>query len=292
MQAIPGMPVALAPSNAIVAPGGNGNSSTQMGTMSSRGSRRGRGRGGSGGSRRGDYNNQRHPPPEGSPAPQPQMVQAQEQIGQQQSLTQQQQSQQIDSSNQLMATGPPSYAAQPQYAPPPAYAAYPYQAYFAAAQNPMLHPAQAAQQATGTPLYVSHMPMYNAHPVYNYMGSPFVYPPVMNPPEYQFLPGEDGQCDERQNPEGMVAPMWHAQPIYADEYGMNPEMHNAGEEINHNAASMGSVDTPSMLSPNYAMYDPQIHEVQQHMGMMHIYEDPQMTQMPVMHPEASVTQVS
>ncbi|XP_036214946.2 putative uncharacterized protein DDB_G0271606 [Bactrocera oleae] len=291
MQAIPGMPVALAPSNAIVAPGGNGNSSTQMGTMSSRGSRRGRGRGGSGGSRRGDYNNQRHPPPEGSPAPQPQMVQAQEQIGQQQSLTQQQQSQQIDSSNQLMATGPPSYAAQPQYAPPPAYAAYPYQAYFAAAQNPMLHPAQAAQQATGTPLYVSHMPMYNAHPVYNYMGSPFVYPPVMNPPEYQFLPGEDGQCDERQNPEGMVAPMWHAQPIYADEYGMNPEMHNAGEEINHNAASMGSVDTPSMLSPNYAMYDPQIHEVQQHMGMMHIYEDPQMTQMPVMHPEASVTQL-
>ncbi|XP_018804399.1 PREDICTED: homeobox protein 5 [Bactrocera latifrons] len=293
LQAIPGMPVALAPSNAIVAAGGNGNLSTQMGTMSSRGSRRGRGRGGSGGSRRGDYNNQRHPPPEGSPAPQPQMVQTQDQIGQQQSLTQQQQSQQIDSSNQLMATAPPSYAAQPQYAHPSAYAAYPYQAYFAA-QNPILHPAQAAQQATGTPLYVSHMPMYNAPPVYNYMGSPFVYPPVMNPPEYQFLPGEDGQCDERQNPEGMVAPMWHAQPIYADEYGMNPEMHNAGEDINHNASSMGSVDTPSMLSPNYAIYDPQIHEVQQHMGMMHIYEDPQitqMTQMPGMHPEAPVAQL-
>ncbi|XP_054085542.1 myb-like protein AA [Zeugodacus cucurbitae] len=288
MQAIPGMPVALAPSNAIVAGGGNGNPNTQMSGLGGRGSRRGRGRGGSGGSRRGDYNSQRHPPQEGSPAPQPQMVQSQEQIGQPQSLTQQQQSQQIDASNQLMAAGPPSYAAQPQYAHPPAYAAYPYQTYFTA-QNPMLHPAQAAQQATGTPLYVSHMPMYN--PVYNYMGNPFIYPPVMNQPEYQFLPGEDGQCDERQNPDGMVAPMWHPQPIYADDYGMNPEMHNAGDEMNHNAPSMGSVDTPSMLSPNYAMYDPQMHEVQQHMGMMHIYEDPQMAQMQGMHPEAPVAQL-
>ncbi|CAD7002480.1 unnamed protein product [Ceratitis capitata] len=290
MQAAPLMPVALAPTNAaLVAAGSNGNPTAQGGNMNSRGTRRGRGRGGSGGSRRSDYNNQRHPQPEGSPAPQPQMVQTPEQMSQQQQQHQQQ-LQQIDPSGQLMTSGPASYAAQPQYAHPPAYAAYQYQTYFAA-QNPMLHPAQAAQQATGTPLYVSHMPMYNAHPVYNYMGSPFVYPPVINPPEYQFMPGEDGQCDERQNAEGMVAPMWHAQPIYADEYGMNPEMHGAGDEMNHNASSMGSGDTPSMLSPNYAIYDPQMHEVQQHMGMMHIYDETQMAQMQGLHPEGPVTQL-
>ncbi|XP_017486476.1 PREDICTED: chromatin modification-related protein eaf-1-like [Rhagoletis zephyria] len=292
MQAMPAMPVALAPSSAIVAAGGNGNPTSQISSLNSRGSRRGRGRAASGSSRRGDYNSQRHPQPEGSPAPQQQLVQSQEQIGQQQSLTQQQQQpQQVESGSQLMTSGPQTYAAQPQYAHPPAYAAYPYQTYFAT-QNPMLHPAQAAQQATGTPLYVSHMPMYNAHHVYNYMGGQFVYPPVINPPEYQFMPGEDAQCDDRQNPEGMVAPMWHAQAIYADEYGMSPEMHGAGgDEINHNTSSLASGDTPSMLSPNYAIYDPQMHEVQQHMGMMQIYDETQIAHMQGMHPAASVAQL-
>ncbi|XP_053953660.1 PDZ and LIM domain protein Zasp [Anastrepha ludens] len=291
MQAMPAIPVALTPSNALVAAGGNGNPTSQIGNMSSRGSRRGRGRGGSGGSRRGDYNNQRHPPPEGSPAPQQQMVQTQEQIGQQLPLAQQQQPQQVEQTSQLMASGPPSYAAQPQYAHAPTYAAYPYQTYFAT-QNPMLHPAQAAQQATGTPLYVSHMPMYNPHHVYNYMGGQFVYPPVINPPEYQFLPGEDGQCDDRQNPDGMVAPMWHTHAIYTDEYGMSPEMHGAaGDEINHNTSSLDSADPPTLLSPNYAIYDPQMHDVQQHMGMMQIYDDTHIAQMQGMHPATSVTQL-
>lgn len=278
IQPMGSMPVTLPTPNALTGPVISPSANVISGT---RGSRRGRGRGGGSGSRRGEYNMQRHSQSEGSPAPQ--------QPGQsnQQELQQQQTQQQTDA-QQMMTTLPASYVPHPQYAHGPQYQ-YGYQTFFTPQQH-VIHPGQsaAAQQATGAPLYFSAMPLYNASHMYN---CGYYLPPVINQPDYQY--GEEmGVGDERPTT-GEGAPMiWQQQPIYSDEYGMNPaEMHAvASDDLNHNAPSIGSAnDTPSMLSPNYPpLYD----QMTQQMGVMQIYEDPQMGPMQVIHPQQGVNQVN
>ncbi|KAI9588160.1 hypothetical protein GQX74_004006 [Glossina fuscipes] len=289
MQSMP-MSIPLTSANTMSCPvvGGNPNLSGISG--GSRGSRRGQGRRGGGSSRRNDYNSQRHPPPAGSPAPQ----QAALTNNQNQDYPPQQQGQQQSSldTQQLMSGAPPAYVTHPPYGghQPQYQCAYP--AFFAP-QNPMMHAGQstAVQQATGTPLYFSTMPFYNGAHVYNYG---YILPPVMSPADYQYVPGEDvvgGPGEERQACPGEGgAMMWHQQPIYAEDYAMNPgDMHvsaGAGDDMNHTASSMGSAaETPSMLSPNYGpIYDGQLHEMQQQMGVMQIYDDSQLGQIQAMHP--------
>uniref|UniRef100_A0A1I8MVY5 Uncharacterized protein n=1 Tax=Musca domestica TaxID=7370 RepID=A0A1I8MVY5_MUSDO len=279
------MPIALQPTgqNMNTHSGGGGGG---------RGNRRGRGgRGGGSGSRRNDYNSQRHTPQqqqhhhhqqqqqhEGSPAPQGSSVQ---------NTNQQSQEQQTIESQQIMSSIP--------YAPahphgPYAAAQYPYgyPAYFAP-QQPMIHAGQnpAAQQAAGTSLFFSPMPVYNNPHIYNYG---YFIPPVVNQAEYPYMPAEEvmaGQVvDERQGGGETSAMIWHQPHMYpGEEYAMNPnEMHSIGaDDINQNSGSASETPT-SMLSPNYTpIYDPQMHEMQQQMGVMQIYEDPQMGQMQVIH---------
>ncbi|XP_013104013.2 putative mediator of RNA polymerase II transcription subunit 26 [Stomoxys calcitrans] len=281
MQSMGAMPVALPPTTPLPTAHAAGVSGG-----------RGRGRGGGKGSRRGDYNMQRHASQqhhhqqqqqqrhEGSPAPQT--------GGSAQSNNQQSQEQQtMESQQQMISNIPYAAHAQPHYAAPhgPQYQyGYPY----FAPQQQMLHAGQspAAQQAAGAPLYFSPMPVYNGHPIYNYG---YFIPPMMNPSEYQYLPAEEVMAgsvvDDRQASGEPSAMMWHQPHMYADEYGMNPnEMHAVGsDDMNHNAGS--AADTPtSMLSPNYTpIYDPQMHEIQQQMGVMQIYDEQQMAQMQVMH---------
>lgn len=283
------MPVALPPMNALSGPLLNPN--TVAISSGGRGSRRGRGRGGSSGSRRNDYNVQRHAPQqqqhqqlEGSPAPQ--STGGQHQSQEQQSIE----------SQQMMSA---AYAGHPQFsaAHAPQFP-YGYPAYFSPQQH-LIHPGQnaAAQQAAGAPVYLTAMPVYNGPHMYNYG---YFLPPVMNPGEFQYYPAEEvlgaPGVDERQAAGDPASMMWHQPHMYADEYGMNAgEMHSIGtDDMNHNASSIGSAaETPtSMLSPNYTpIYDQQLHEMQQQMGVMQIYEDPQMGPMQVMHPQASVSQV-
>ncbi|XP_075164150.1 ubiquitin specific protease 10 [Haematobia irritans] len=253
-----------------------------------RDSRRGPGRGGGSGSRKNDYNMQRHKRQqhhhqqqhEGSPAPQ---------TGGGQPSNQQSQEQQTLES-QMISNMPYAAHAQPQYAAlhGPQYQ-YPYP-YFAPHQ-PMIHAGQspAAQQAAGPPIYFSPMPVYNGPPIYNYG---YIIPPVSNPTEYQYIPAEEvmaGSVDERQTGVEQSGMMWHQQPMYPDEYTVNPnDIHTVGsDDMNHNAGS--ATDTPtSMLSPNYTpIYDPQMHEMQQQMGVMQIYDDPQMGQIQVMHAQGT-----
>lgn len=252
--------------------------------MGGRGRGRGRGRGG-GGQRRNDYHGQRHmqqqlqlqppqqqlPPESASPAPSAMQLQP-EQMGQQ-------------------LAPPPSAEAQLQpmsyYAPHP-YAGYGgYQAaYFAPHHGPIQAPpnaAAAAHQATGTPLFISPMPLYNGAQMYNYMGGYF-YQQVLPQSEYQYVSDDGGQAqgavvDERQ------AQLWHPAHMYAEEY---PEVAQAnGDELNHNSSSLASSETSSMLSPNYPIYDSQqIHEMQQQMGVMQIYDDGQLAPLQAMHPVA------
>lgn len=262
----------------------NGHISSGMG---GRNRGRGRGRGGGGGQRRGDYHAQRHmqqqlqlPPqqpqqlqPDGtSPAPNAMQLQPDQMVPQQ----------------------PPEAQLQPvsYYAPHP-YAAYGgYQGtYFAPHHGPIQAPPTAAgtpHPATGMPLYISHIPLYNGAPMYNYMGGCF-YQPLMQPSEYQYLPDDGGQpqggvVDDRQ--------VWHPAQMYAEDY---QEMaHANGDELNHNSSTLTSPETSSMLSPNYPIYDTQqIHEMQQQMGVMQIYEDGQLAPLQAMHPLAApVPQVS
>ena len=286
MQPMTAMPVTLPNPNALTGPLMNHNVNAISG--GSRGSRRGRGRIGGSGSRRSDYNAaQRHPPPEDSPVPQS--------TGQSNQQDLQQQQQQSSDTQQMITAVPQSYVPHPQYA---AQYPYGYPAFFAQPQH-MLHPGQsaAAQQATGTPLYFPTMPVYNGHPMCNYG-----YFPLLNQAEYQYVPSEEVGVgvpvgDERQAGGEAGAMMWHQQPIYTDEYGnmSSADMHAIpSDDINHTSSSMGSAaETPNLLSPNYApIYDPQMQEqMTQQMGVMQIYDDPQMGPIQVMHPQSGVSQV-
>lgn len=160
---------------------------------------------------------------------------------------------------QAMANAYPPYGYQYNY---PTY-------YGGPPQNHMVHPQ--AQQAAGPPLYVSPIPVYPGPQIYNYHPS-VIYQSMMHPAEYQF----DENSDDQRSNDGMMPQMWH-QPMYADEY-VNPEL-IAPEDMNHNAPSLASSETPSMLSPNYQIYDPQMQqtlELQQQMSVMHIYDEQQM----------------
>lgn len=257
------------------------------GTRSSRG-RGGRGRPNSSnaGSRRGDYNNTRMLPADGSPASissqthaNTQTLDQQGQLMLQQQPQQQhphhhhhhhQQQQQIDN-GQLIVSPPHAYPAVPhqsQFIPP-------HMQYYQ-----LIHPAHAPAippAAAGQPLYMQSY-LYNTGPVYNCMGGYFIQQPPMNPVlDYQYMTNEDGsiQGDERQGTDVVMQQphqMWHAQQMYAgEEYVMQPaEMHGMPDDMNQNA-----VETPGMLSPNYPIYDQQIHEMQQQMDVIHIYDDPQ-----------------
>lgn len=285
MQPISAVPVQLSNSNALSAPLMNHNVSGGP-----RGGYRGRYRSrvSSSGSRRSDYNAaQRHPPPEGSPVPQ------QTGQGNQQDLQQQQQS---SDTQQMLTTVPHTYVPHPQYAAHAAQYPYSYPAFFA--PQPMMHPGQSAtvQPTNSTPVYFSTVPLYNGHPMYNYGCFP-----VLNQQEYQYVPGDEVGVgvpvgDERQTGND-GAMMWHQPPIYADEYGniSSADMHVIPpDDINHTSSSMGSAgETPSLLSPNYTpIYDPQMQEqLTQQMGVMQIYDDPQMGQIQVMHPHSGVPQV-
>ncbi|XP_037817752.1 transcription factor mef2A-like [Lucilia sericata] len=281
IQPMGAMPVTLQAPNALGGPVMNPNPNAISG--GTRGSRRGRGRGGTSGSRRGDYNMQRHPQPEGSPAPQQggQIIHKICNKGQQ-----------TTDGQQMVTALPPSYVPHPQYAAHAPQYPYAYPTFFAPQQH-MIHPGQsaAAQQATGTPLYFSTMPVYNGHQMYNYG---YYLPPVMNQSEYQY--GEEvgvaGPLGDERQPAGEGgAMMWHQQPMYTDEYGMSPaDMHAVStDDMNHNASSMGSAnETPNLLSPNYT---PMYEQMTQQMGVMHIYDDPQMGQIQVMHPQPGVPQL-
>jgi len=61
---------------------------------------------------------------------------------------------------------------------------------------------------------------------------------------------------------------------------------NVGDELNHNSSSLPSSETSSMLSPSYPIYDPQMHEMQQQMGVMQIYDEGQMAALQPIHPGA------
>ncbi|KRF97690.1 uncharacterized protein Dwil_GK27498 [Drosophila willistoni] len=258
---------------------------------SSRGRGQRRGRGG-GGLRRQDYHNlrghvlqptvQQHPPTD-SPSPVSNSLQLQS--DQQPSSEAQMQAVSYYTPTHPYAYGTGIYFTHPQHQPNPAAAAA---------------AAAAAQQATGPPLYM----MYNA-PLYN---CGYIYQPLMQPhSEYQYMPPEDQVVDERgqtqhQQPDGGPQ-LWHTMaPIYNDDYQQQQQqqhqqqqMHPNGgqmvvnDELNHNSTSLpSSTDTSStMLSPNYpAIYDPQIHEMQQQMGVMHICAE-DFSQMSLIHQAAS-----
>lgn len=159
-------------------------------------------------------------------------------------------------------------AAYPQYA-----YQYTYPTYFGGPpQNHMVHPQ--AQQATGHPLYVaSPISVYPGHQIYNYHTG-IIYPSMMHAADYQY----DENSDDQRSNDGMIPQMWH-HPMYPEEF-VNHEM-IVPDDINHNAPSLASSETPSMLSPNYQIYDPQMQqtlELQQQMGVMHIYDDQQQMQ--------------
>ncbi|KAH8298642.1 hypothetical protein KR018_005676, partial [Drosophila ironensis] len=282
---------------------------------------RGRGRGG-GGPRRNDYHGPRHL--------QHQQQQQQQQQQQLVALQAQQQMIQPDGGpgsnpgmqlqpeqmGQQMQGPPPEAHMQhmPYYAaaPPPAYAYGPYPSPYFAPQHAPLQPppnsaaAAAAQQATGTPLFM----MY-PQPIYNCVGG-YYYPQLMHPADaYSYVPEDAGQAgvDERgPQPEGAMPHIWHTAPMYAEDYAevlqqQQQQQHqqqvavghpNGGipaDELNHNSASLPSSETSSMLSPNYPIYDPQMHEMQHHMNVMQIYDDGQMAALQPMHPgSASVQQ--
>lgn len=262
----------------------NGHITSGMGGRS-RGHGGGRGRGG-GSQRRNNYHTPRHmqqqlqpqqqqmPPESASPAPNAMQLQ-QDQMGQ-----------------QLAPPPPPEVQLQPMsyYAPSP-YAPYSgYQtAYFASHHGPIQASpnAAAAAAAQGAPVYISHMPLYN------YMGG-YIYP-MMPPSEYQYITEDGGQgpggvVDDRQAQE--MPQLWHPAPMYAEEY--QEVAHVNGDELNHNSSSLASSETSSMLSPNYPIYDAQqMHEMQQQMGVMQIYDDGQLAPLQAMHPVAGpVPQVS
>ncbi|XP_070141193.1 uncharacterized protein Usp10 isoform X2 [Drosophila kikkawai] len=276
-----------------------------------RGGRGGRSRGG-GSMRRNDYHGPRHiqqqqqqqivtlppqqlPPPDGAPGSNPGLQLQPDQMGQQ-----------LQAPPEAQMQSLPYYA----HAPPHAYAYGPYPTPYFAPQHAQLQPppnpaAAAAQQATGTPVYISPV-MYNPAQMYNCM-----YYPVMHPAEYQYLP-EDVQAgvavDERvQQQEGVIPQIWHSAPMYAEEYAEvlqqqqqqqqqqqvaghpNGGVPNVGDELNHNSASLPSSETSSMLSPTYPIYDTQLHEMQHQMNVMQIYEDGQMAIQPI-HPGAGPVQ--
>lgn len=173
------------------------------------------------------------------------------------------------------ATGGP-YAGHGHYAPAPPtqfqYTTFP--TYFTP-QGTMIH-APHASAVPGQPvppqepsLYVS---IYNPGTIYN---CGYIYPSVMN--DYHFVPaGEEVPADGRQSADGttMMQPLWHPHGIYADEYGMGPDMGAIpiGDEYNQ-ASSLGSAET---MSPNYALYEPaQITELAHQMDGMQLYEEPQ-----------------
>lgn len=155
---------------------------------------------------------------------------------QQASHQQQQPPQQMDGSNQP-TMGYPSYAY--QYSYPAVYG-----------HQGMMHSqaASAAQNATGTPIYLAAAPyMHHPHHMYNY---PVIYSHMM-PQDYNFYEdnGDTMYYTSIQEP-----------------------------DINHNPTPG---ETPTMLSPaNYApIYEPQMHEMHQQMNAMHIY-DQQVSQQP------------
>ncbi|XP_070136659.1 uncharacterized protein Usp10 isoform X2 [Drosophila bipectinata] len=274
------------------------------------GGRRGRDRGrGGGGNRRNDYHGPRH-------LQQRQQQQQQHMVpmAPQQQLVPQEGVQGSNPGMQLqpelgqqLAPLPEQIQHMPYYAaaPPHAYAYGPYpSSYFAPQHAPMQPPnsaAAAAQQATGTPLFISPL-MYNPICLGGYY-----YPPMMHPAEYPYLPEDAGQVglDERvPQPEGGMPQMWHAAPMYAEEYAEVLQqqqqqqqvavVHANGvappDDINHNSASLPSSETSSMLSPNYPIYDPQMHDLHHQMGVMQIYEDGQLATLQPIHPGAAPVQ--
>lgn len=262
-----------------------GNPNGHISGMGGRSRGHARGRGG-GSQRRNNYHTPRHmqqqqqlqpqqqqmPPESASPAPNAMQLQ-QDQMGQ-----------------QLAPPPPPEAQLQPMpyYAPNP-YAAYSgYQTtYFAPHHGPIqASPNAAAAAAQGAPVYISHMPLYN------YMGGYFYH--MLPPSEYQYMTEDGGQgpgvVDDRQAQE--MPQIWHPAPMYAEEY--QEVAHVNGDELNHNSSSLASSETSSMLSPNYPIYDAQqMHEMQQQMGVMQIYDDGQLAPLQAMHPVAGpVPQVS
>ncbi|EDW92766.1 chromatin modification-related protein eaf-1 [Drosophila yakuba] len=185
-------------------------------------------------------------------------------------------------------------------AAPPTYAYGPYPSPYFTPQHANLQPppnATAAQQATGTPLFISGPVMYNPA-WFNHGG--YIYP-MMHPAEYQYVPEDAGQpgVDERgAQPDGGMTPIWHQGPMYAEDFEVLQQQQqqvavhpNGGavsvaDELNHNSSSLPSSETSSMLSPNYPIYDPQMHEMQHQMGVMQIYDDGQMAALQPIHPGA------
>ncbi|KAH8379762.1 hypothetical protein KR009_006995, partial [Drosophila setifemur] len=280
-----------------------------------------------GGMRRNDYHGPRHLQQQQQ---QPQIVtlppQQQQQLAQDGVVPGSNQGMQLqpEQMGQQMAPPPPPEAQMqhvPYYAAPPhayAYGSYP-PPYFAPQHAPLQPPpnpaaAAAAQQATGPPLFLPQV-MYNPGPMYN---CGYFYP-VMHPAEYQYLQEEAGQAgvDERvPQPDGVMQPMWHSAPMYAEEYvevmqqqqqhqqhqhhqqqqqqvGLghpNGGAPNVVDELNHNSSSLPSSETSSMLSPSYPIYDPQMHDIQHQMGVMQIYDDGQMATLQPIHPGAGPVQ--
>ncbi|EDV50093.2 uncharacterized protein Dere_GG14744 [Drosophila erecta] len=187
-------------------------------------------------------------------------------------------------------------------AAPPTYAYGPYPSPYFTPQHANLQPppnATAAQQATGTPLFISGPVMYNPA-WFNHGG--YIYP-MMHPAEYQYVPEDAGQpgVDERgAQPDGGMTQIWHQGPMYAEDFEVLQQQQqqqqvavhpNGGavsvaDELNHNSSSLPSSETSSMLSPNYPIYDPQMHEMQHQMGVMQIYDDGQLAALQPIHPGA------
>ncbi|XP_044314035.1 LOW QUALITY PROTEIN: mediator of RNA polymerase II transcription subunit 15a [Drosophila rhopaloa] len=285
----------------LTAQGGSPNPHTP-GMCGGRPRPRGRPRGG-GGPRRNDYHGPRHlqqpqqqqlitlppqqqlPPPDGS---NPGLQLQADQIGQQ--------------------MPPPEAHMQhlPQYYPAPhTYAYGPYPSPYFAPQHANLQPPPnptAAQQATGSPLFISGPVMYN-HAWFNPGG--YIYP-MIHPSEYQFVPEDAGQpgVDERvAQQDGGMTQIWHTAPMFAEDFEALQQqqqqqqqqqvaMHPNGgvahvvDELNHNSSSLPSSETSSMLSPNYPIYDPQMQEIQHQMGVMQIYDDGQIAALQPIHPGA------
>ncbi|KAH8326953.1 hypothetical protein KR074_009152, partial [Drosophila pseudoananassae] len=274
------------------------------------GGRRGRDRGrGGGGNRRNDYHGPRHLQ-QRQQQQQHQMVPMapQQQLVPQDGVQGSNPGMQLQPElGQQLAPLPEQIQHMPYYAaaPPHAYAYGPYPStYFAPQHAPMQPPnsaAAVAQQATGTPLFISPM-MYNPICLGGYY-----YPPMMHPAEYPYLPEDAGQVgvDERvPQPDGGMPQMWHAAPMYAEEYAEVLQqqqqqqqvavVHANGvapsDDINHNSSSLPSSETSSMLSPNYPIYDPQMHDLHHQMGVMQLYEDGQLATLQPIHPGAAPVQ--
>ncbi|XP_017059620.1 histone-lysine N-methyltransferase 2D [Drosophila ficusphila] len=295
MPHLQSLPINLAPQ------GGSPNTHTPgMGGGRTRG--RGRDRGG-GGPRRNNYHGPRH-------------LQQQQQLI---SLPPQQQMPPPDGANPGLQLQPDQLAQQmppppeahmqhlPQYYAPPPYSYGPYPSPYFAPQHGSLQPPPnptAAQQATGTPLFISGPVMYN--PTWFNPGG-YIYP-MMHAAEYQYVPEDAGQpgVDERvAQPDGGMTQIWHSTPMYAEDFEVlqqqqqqhqqqqqqvvvhpNGGVASVGDELNHNSSSLPSSETSSMLSPNYPIYDPQMHEIQHQMGVMQIYDDGQMAALQPIHPGA------